>query len=236
MGKKPVDAQFMEMLGQIPIAVLTTAGIRAWHKTLCETVSPYIARVAKKHLRSALGLAAEDFGVPVPTMPSRVGRGRPRTKKVILTPDQIGVLIRAAIQDEEKGVYYAFPFLTGVRPSEQLAIQWEDIDLTTETIHIRRVRERDGSTTEVTKTEAGTRSIPLSPVLGAILRRWQPRCPIGSDGIRRVFPCLGTPRYGKHTKRGALYRTLTFGKRIGFPPFRHMGCPTLLLTAHDILS
>jgi hypothetical protein len=44
----------------------------------------------------------------------------PKTKKAILTLEQVGMLLKAAVRDKQEGIYYAFPFLTGVRPSEQL--------------------------------------------------------------------------------------------------------------------
>ena len=127
--------------------------------------SPHVAGVAKKHLRTALTLVAEDFQVKVPTMPSRTGRGRPRRIKKILTPDQVGFLLEEAERDTRKGMYYAFPFLTGVRPSEQLALQWRDVDSSSGLIHVRRMVEQGGRLCEFTKTAAGMREIPLAPAL-----------------------------------------------------------------------
>ena len=100
--------------------------------------------MAKKFLRAALVMVAEDFHLRVPPMPARLGRGRSRPKKAILTPEQVGLLLEAALKDERKGIYYAFPFLTGVRPSEQLALLWEDVDLAAGVIRIRRMQEQDG--------------------------------------------------------------------------------------------
>jgi len=125
-GMKPPDARFVDMLGPVPLADLTTADIRNWHKVLSVQVSTYTANVAKKFLRAALSLTAEDFHLRVPPMPSQLGRGRHKSKKAILTPDQVGRLLEMAIEDKVKGIYYAFPFLTGVRPSEQLALLWDD--------------------------------------------------------------------------------------------------------------
>ena len=34
-----------------------------------------------------MALAAEDFGLRVPPVPSKLGRGRTKTKKMILTPE-----------------------------------------------------------------------------------------------------------------------------------------------------
>ena len=76
-GEKPEGAQLIEMLGPRLMADLTTADIRSWHKTLTAEVSGYTANVAKKYLRAALAIAAEDFHLRVPPMPTMRGRGRP---------------------------------------------------------------------------------------------------------------------------------------------------------------
>src|SRR4029077_17960610 len=143
-------------------------------------VGSHTANATKKFLRAALCLVAEDFSLPVPAMPSRLGRGRTRPKKHILTPDQVGRLLDASIQDP-RGIYYAFPFLTGVRPSEQLALLWEDVDLLRGVIQIRRTQEPNGSVVELTKTAASAREIPISALLRTMLGKWRALCPVGDD-------------------------------------------------------
>lgn len=194
----PEGTQLLELLGPKSISELTTADIRNWHRALSLHVSGYIANVAKKFLRASLSLAAEDFQLRVPPMPSQLGRGRSKPKKAILSPEQVGVLLDAAQQDEERGVYYAFPFLTGVRPSEQLALLWEDVDLTAGVIHIRRMQERDGSITDITKTAASTREIPIAPLLATLLGKWRSACPVSNGEPQRVFPSLGRMGSERH--------------------------------------
>jgi len=93
-----------------------------------------------------------------------------------------------AQSDKAKGIYYAFPSLTGVRVSEQLELRWEDIEFDRDTVSIHRVQERDGSTTDMTKTEAGEREIPLSATLRTMLLEWRLCCPRLDGGLYRVFP------------------------------------------------
>jgi integrase len=224
-GLKPAGAQVIDMLGPKPIADLTTADIRGWHKTLIAQVSGYTANVAKKHLRAALALAAEDFHLRVPSMPTMQGRGRMKPRKAILTPAQVGSLLEAARADPQRGVYYAFPFLTGVRPSEQLALLWDDVDLTAGTIRIRRMQERDGSITDLTKTAAGTREIPISPLLHALLTRWQLLCPGRAGEPRRVFPALGVPEAAEHKKRGGPLSYTNFRNTYWRPALAAQGLP-----------
>lgn len=200
-GTLPKNAQFMTMLGEVPIANLTTAQIRSWHKTVTVLVSNRTANAAKKFLRTALSLAAEDFLVAVPPMPTRIGRGRPRPKKAILSPEQVGRLINAARLDE-RGIYYAFPFLTGVRPSEQLALLWDDVHIEEGFVCIRRTQQPDGVVVELTKTEASVRDIPISRILREMLQNWRKRCPTAVGQEERVFPLLGRRDYKRHPKIG----------------------------------
>lgn len=224
-GEKPPNARLIEMLGPRLVADLATADIRKWHKTLTAEVSSYTANVAKKHLRAALALTAEDFHLRVPPMPSQRGRGRSKTKKAILTPDQVGLLLNAALKDEHKGIYYTFPFLTGVRPSEQLALLWQDVDLATGIVRIQRMQERDGSITDLTKTAAGTREIPMSPLLKSMLLRWRLACPRSGGQASRVFPALGAPRAIHHKKRGGPLSYTNFRNGYWRPALLALGLP-----------
>jgi integrase len=199
----------LDMLGSIPISKLTTAQIRLWHKTLTTFVSVNSANIAKKFLRAALCLAAEDFALAVPPMPSRMGRGRPRPKKRILAPEQVGRLLRAALEDE-RGIYYAFPFLTGVRPGEQLALTWDDIDLAHDLISIRRSQQPNGYVTDLTKTAAGMRDVPISPLLHAFLVNWQAQCPRFGTRQDPVFPAFGRQKHKSYLRRGVPLRYNNF--------------------------
>lgn len=204
-GHLPAGTLLIELLGPKTITELTTADIRNWHRTLAFHVSGYTANVAKKFLRAALALAAEDFHLRVPPMPTQLGRGRSKPKKSILSPEQVGILLEAAQKDEERGIYYAFPFLTGVRPSEQLALLWEDVDLAAGVVRIRRMQERDGSITDITKTAASTREIPVAPLLATLLGKWRPACPVCGEGEpQRVFPSLGRTGSERHQSGRAL--------------------------------
>ncbi len=100
----------------------------------------------------------------------------------------MGVLLKAAREDKARGVYYAWPFLTGTRPSEQLGVLWEDIDLEKGVVTIRRMQERNGELSETTKTASGAREIPLAPMLREMLEAWRSICPRHNRELHRVFP------------------------------------------------
>ena len=127
-GIAPKGARFIKLLGHVKLTELTTAMIRVWHRTIVEQCGTYTANRAKSHLKSILALAEEDFSVRAPSMPTGLFRARYKPKKTILTPEDIRQLIAAAKDDPEHGVYYAFPFLAGTRPSEQLGLLWSEVD------------------------------------------------------------------------------------------------------------
>ena len=211
-GTKPSGAKTLALLGDVKVTELTTSDIRSWHKTLVAEVGWYSANRAKMFLASVLALAAEDLNIRPPAMPSNLGRGKPRTKKSLLTTEQVAILIANAREDRERGLYVAFPFLAGTRPSEQLGLLWEDVDFEANVIRIRRMQERDGTLTNLTKTEAGTRDVPMGSLLRSLLLEWRLACPRRDGELHRVFPGLGTkqqwplPRIGIRSFRRSRHR------------------------------
>lgn len=190
-GIKPSGAKLLDLLGAIQVHQLTTADIRVWHKTIASHVSTYAANRAKMFLNAALALHAEDTNTRPPAMPTNLGRGKPKAKKQILKPEQIAHLLKVAKGDRERGVYIAFPFLAGTRPSEQLGLLWEDVHFDRNVLNIRRMQERDGKLTNLTKTIAGTREVPMCSTLRSMLLEWRVACPRLNGALHRVFPGFG---------------------------------------------
>jgi integrase len=228
------------MLGDIIAIELTTAMIRQWHSTLKEMVGYYSANRAKSVLKSVLALAEEDFGVRAPSMPTNLGRRASRPKKTLLSPDQIAAILVGAKADPERGIYYAFPFLTGTRASEQLGLLWDDVDFQAGVIRIRRIQERDGSLCEMTKTEAGQREIPMMPLLQEMLLDWRTRCPSHAEMPRRVFPSPGARQAWPKPRIGGggplIYQN--FRTRYWRPVFKTLGLPYVSLHSarHSFIS
>ena len=187
-GRRPDGTKVIPLLGDRKLSGLTTAEIRTWHRTVADEVGVYTANRAASHLRAILAFAEEDFGIRAPAMPHNLARSRSRTKKAILSPEQVGTLLEAARSDAERGIYYAFPFLAGTRPSEQLGLLWEDVDFDKNEIRIRRIQERDGSTSNMTKTEAGTREIPMAPGLREMLLEWRWSARVSAASFTESFP------------------------------------------------
>ena len=94
-------------------------------------------------------------------------------------------------------------------------------------MRIRRIQERDGSLTEMTKTEAGTRDIPMGSVLREMLLAWRVRCPRLNGELHRVFPGPGRLEAWPKPRTGGggplLYQN--FRRRYWEPAFKHLGLP-----------
>ena len=202
-GEKPnANTPVLQMLGHFKVSELQTSQLRRWHNQVREEVGADSANRCMTVLKSILALAEEDFGVRVCSIPTNLARRKSKPRKVILTPEEVSKLLEYAKQDPERGIYYAFPFYTGVRISEQLGLLWEDVDFNKTLIHIRRIQYRDGTTTDTTKTEAGVREIPLSESLRQMLIEWRLRCPRLDGELYRVFPGLGARQQWPLPRKG----------------------------------
>lgn len=225
-GEKPHrDTKLLLMLGTFKVSDLVTAQLRRWHNLVRAEVGAHTANRVMSMLKGILALAEEDFGTRVCSMPTNLAKRKSKPKKEILTPAEVAELIAFAKTDKERGIFYAFPFLTGVRVSEQLGLLWQDVDLERNVITICRVQERDGTTTDTTKTEAGTREIPISATLRTMLLEWRLRCPRLDGELYRVFPGPGVPQQWPLPRLGGggpiLYSN--FLKRYWRPAFEKSG-------------
>ena len=228
VGARP-KAKPIELLGRVKVQDLTTRRVRAWHKLISQEVSTYSANKALIKLKAALALAAEDHEFRPPAMPTGLQRQRDKARKAVLTPDEVAKLLAAAREDLDKGVYYAAPFLMGTRPSEQLGLMWDDVDFDANVIRIRRIQLRYGALSEFTKTAAGRRDIPMSPLLREMLLAWRVRCPRKDGALERVFPAPGSPRAWPLPREGGggplAYNN--FRRRYWAPTLKRLGLPAV---------
>lgn len=167
-------------------------------------------------------------------MPRKLGRGSGKSKKAILTPDQVQQLLQQSKADPY-GIYYAFPFLAGTRPSEQLGLLWSDIDFEKRTIRICRILDRKDGLVETTKTDSGRREIPMSKALCEMLLAWKLRCPRKDSELNLVFPGLGhrQPWPLPRTGGGGVLIYANFLKRLWRPAFEKLTGKVPYVTPHS---
>jgi integrase len=74
---------------------------------------------------------------------------------------------------------------TGMRVSELRGLRWSDVDLAGATIHVRQRADNWGKLGKP-KSRAGSRDIPLAPIVVNALKQWRTNCPLGRLAL--VFP------------------------------------------------
>ena len=73
----------------------------------------------------------------------------------------------------------------GLRASEARALRWKDVDLKQGELHVRQRADAFNAIGQP-KSHAGTRTVPLTPLVVNTLSAWQEDCPKGKLGL--VFP------------------------------------------------
>ncbi len=230
-GARPPTDLLVPMLGpKVKIDEIRTAEIRKWYLRVQDMATPYVARCARKALSSIFRMIEEDYDIRLARMPTRAGKAYRRKQRELLTEEQMRKVLGEAQRDKRWGVYYAFAFMTGVRPSEMLGLLWKDVDLDKGVARICRVQEKDGSLRPFTKTDAGMREVPLNGFLLNLLREWQERCPHHHGKLHRVFPAQGNPqgrsRPPADGSDGALLLN-NYRNRVWYPLFDRLGLPRI---------
>lgn len=179
------------LLGEKKLSQLTMPMVEQFKDALLQTRSPAMAAKALSGLSSIIteaqrrGLVAQNVAKGVKVVRSKRGR------KNITIPsrDEIRALLAAAqAQDSEQPGLYALVMtvvLTGLRSSELRGMRIIDADLKAGLLHVRQRADQWGEIGHP-KSAAGTRSIPIPPVLVSELRKWILRAPSGEKGL--LFP------------------------------------------------
>jgi integrase len=101
----------------------------------------------------------------------------------IPSPEEIRAMV-GAMDDKWRPILLTVIF-TGLRASELRGLRWENVDLARRELHVRE-RADEYKQMGRPKSEAGERTIPLTPMVVSELRRWKLKCPRTDLGL--VFP------------------------------------------------
>lgn len=102
---------------------------------------------------------------------------------VIPAPAEITAIIEAA--DGRWRPFILTAIFTGLRASELRGLRWKDVDLKKRELTVTQRADRYHHI-GAPKSEAGHRSVPLTPKLVSALTEWKLACPRGAAGL--VFP------------------------------------------------
>lgn len=124
--------------------------------------------------------------------------------------------------------------LTGMRQGEQLALAWDDISFEEQVIRIKRT-VGPGGIIGSPKSAAGTRTIPLTPMLAAILEEHKVRS--GGAGPDLVFPGHDGGYMKSHTLTKQFKRILAEAelRQIRWHDLRHSFASLMLSLGESIL-
>lgn len=146
----------------------------------------------------------------------------------IPTSEEIRAILTAA-----EGRYRPFivtAALTGMRSSELRGLSWADVDLNKGYIHVRQ-RADKYQVIGMPKSDAGQRSIPLTPLVIKTLAEWRDACPKGELDL--VFPNqAGNVEWHQNIIKRGFHPTLikagvTVAAEDGKPKAKYTGLHTL---------
>lgn len=162
-------------LGHVPLAALSPLDVETALARLAPSMSAKHLRNVHAVLRRALNAAVRD-GYVTRNVAGREFVDAPRVPD--REPSAYSAAEVRALLDAARGDWLEVPIQvavgTGLRQGELLGLAWEDIDLERGQLHVRRELVRHGGRylrEELKTGHRSRRSVPLAPVLVAVLRR-----------------------------------------------------------------
>jgi integrase len=179
------DLHIIPEIGSLKLNIIAAPAVQGFADRLAKTRSRAMVR---KVLVSLSGIFSEAQRVgkaannPVSAVRVRVSK---REKGRVEMPSKAELrAILKATPDKHKPFIFTAAF-TGMRSSELRGLAWADVDLEKAVVTVRR-RADKYNRVGPPKSEAGTRDIPLAPMVVKTLKEWKKTCPKGELDL--VFP------------------------------------------------
>lgn len=188
--KEWAELHIKPLIGSKRLSQLSMPAVETFKDVLLQTRSPAMAGKVVRGLSSIIteaqrrGLVAQNVAKGVKVIRSRRDRG----KVTIPTREDVRALLAIAAADEKLPALYPMLLtvaLAGLRSSELRGLRKDNVDLKRGEIHITQRADQWGVIGSP-KSEAGSRTIPIPPVLVAELRKWMLRAPRSDLGL--LFP------------------------------------------------
>lgn len=188
--KEWAELHIKPLIGSKRLSQLSMPAVETFKDVLLQTRSPAMAGKVVRGLSSIIteaqrrGLVAQNVAKGVKVIRSRRDRG----KVTIPSREDVRALLAIAAADEKLPALYPMLLtvaLAGLRSSELRGLRKDNLDLKRGEIHITQRADQWGVIGSP-KSEAGTRTIPIPPVLVAELRKWMLRAPLSELGL--LFP------------------------------------------------
>jgi integrase len=193
--RQHVDLHIVPFLGAMKLSQLTVPVARAFTDRLrTEGRSAVMAKRVLISLGTMLadaqerGLVAQNVVRSMRSRRKRDQSGKRQNGKLKVGVDIPSPTDIRAIVEHMEGRWRPIlltAIFTGLRSSELRGLRWADIDMKRGEIHVRQRADRYNVIGEP-KSDAGTRTLPLPPIVVSALREWKLRCPKGELGL--AFP------------------------------------------------
>jgi integrase len=172
-----------ERFKDAPLNSIDSVALQTWINQLAKTRSASTVKMARAYLKSIFAEATEqDYLRKNPARLLRVPKQLKPVSRPFLSMEEIEALLKAAAPFGVKGREYALLRLllvTGLRPSEVLALRWYHVNLTTDnsTIRIASTIYR-GKIRPYSKTskEGEVQTLVLPPLAAQVLTEWSSIC------------------------------------------------------------
>ncbi|MDQ2905673.1 MAG: site-specific integrase [Chloroflexota bacterium] len=167
------------MLGEIELKKLTPRQVQKFYTDKeSEGLEKVSVRNIHRVLHTALGNAVR-WGLVSQNVSDKVAPPQAQKRKLtILSKEQLNRLIQVAGKHENMDAFIKLAVTTGMRHSEMLALQWDDIDFETNILQVRRSVAFIGGQGFISgspKTESGERVIMLPQLVIRALHKHKER-------------------------------------------------------------
>jgi integrase len=194
-------------LGNLKLSQLSAPTVREFEDKLArgdmpegkaaQPRTPAMVRKVRTSLSALLG-DAQERGLVSRNVVRELRRSRKRGKERQAEKRQKGKLkvgVDIPTREEIKAIVEAAkgrwrPILltaifTGLRASELRGLRWADVDIEKRELHVRQRADRYSKIGKP-KSDAGERTVPLTPIVVNTLREWKLACPKSKHGL--AFP------------------------------------------------
>jgi integrase len=193
-----VDLHIVPLIGATKLARLSAPTIEAFRDDLLRNGSRAMARKVLASLKSILGeaqrrgLIAHNAAQPVKVDVKKRDKGKLAVGRDIPSKEEVQTILSSAAGRWRP--FFVTAIFTGMRASELRGLTWDDVDFKSNVLHVRQRANLWGEI-GAPKSAAGTREIPMAPMVVNALREWRLACPrqkpAEGDGEGRlwlVFP------------------------------------------------
>jgi integrase len=192
--RQHLSDHIVPLIGAVKLADLTAPMVREFEDNLrAGGRSPAMIKRVIGDLGTILGDALERGLIAqnvVRSLPRKTHRAAARRAEGPLkvgvdvpSPDEIRAILNH-LSDHWRPLLLTAIF-TGLRASELRGLRWPDVDLKKAELHVRQRADRFNVIGQP-KSAAGTRTVPLPPMVVNALREWKLACPKGALDL--VFP------------------------------------------------